>query len=280
MPRWSPFRSDAARKAVLESYDHRLAQWPAPLRELDLASPYGRTHVVSSGPDRGPPLVLLAGGWANAALWQPFVSRLGPQHRILAVDAPWSPGKGEFSGNWPDPPSEWLASVLDVLELDTVSLVGFSEGAGMALRSLAGLGRRVRRLAAISASLDPVEAPWGVSAAGFWSRAAHGRLLQALAPSGRVDPDTRDYLAQIRFYCQPPPQSPRAEAFAPPAPLSTPALFVWGEKDSLGTLPEAVRRAREAFCEVSVEIVEGAGHLCLIEDPARVLGAVRAFLDG
>lgn len=55
----SGFRSPEAKRRYLDAYDDVLAQWPVPYQELTIPTPFGDTHVVSSGDTNSPPLVLL-----------------------------------------------------------------------------------------------------------------------------------------------------------------------------------------------------------------------------
>ena len=76
MPKLDPFRTPQARARFIEKYDAVVADWPVPCEERDVRTGFGTTHVIVSGPETGPPLVLLHGAGATAAMWRPVIEAL------------------------------------------------------------------------------------------------------------------------------------------------------------------------------------------------------------
>jgi pimeloyl-ACP methyl ester carboxylesterase len=60
--------------------------------------------------------------------------------------------------------------------------------------------------------------------------------------------------------------------------LTTPTLFLWGDKDPLGT-PDDGRRLAERMPHARLEVVRDASHLVWLDQPKPCADAVTAFLD-
>lgn len=64
------FKSDAGKEQVLRSYNELLGDWGTEIRELDIETPYGTTHCITSGEAGLPPLLLFHGvGDNSAVMW-------------------------------------------------------------------------------------------------------------------------------------------------------------------------------------------------------------------
>jgi pimeloyl-ACP methyl ester carboxylesterase len=82
--------------------------------------------------------------------------------------------------------------------------------------------------------------------------------------------------AILRLYRATPPRS-LASRSEPMRALDPPALVVWGADDAY--IPrEMADRQRLSFPSVHIELLEGLGHWCFLEDPERVASAVVPFL--
>ena len=124
-----------------EAYDALVNRWPPDTRRFDLASPYGNTHVVASGPDSGRPLVLLSGSGATLTEWYSVIGQLSRRHRVYAVDIPGQVGASTPSStpisSVPDL-LDWLAVTVATLGIDEPTLIGHSYGAMIALAFAGG----------------------------------------------------------------------------------------------------------------------------------------------
>lgn len=97
------FTSHAGEVKVGEAYDAVLAHWPVPYREFDVPTGLGNTHVIASGPEHGPPVVLLHALFATATSWYRTVGVLAKRHRTLAIDIMGEPTRAVLpvsSAHW------------------------------------------------------------------------------------------------------------------------------------------------------------------------------------
>jgi pimeloyl-ACP methyl ester carboxylesterase len=86
------FTSSEAERQYVAACDEVLALWPIPVTNLTVSTPFADTHVIASGPEAGPPLVLLHATGMSGTGWFPNAGALGRMHRTFAVDIANEPG--------------------------------------------------------------------------------------------------------------------------------------------------------------------------------------------
>ena len=138
--------------------------------------------VRETGPEGGPPLVLLH-GWVydSRAAWARLAPLLGDRYRVVAVDLRNHGRSDRIQETFDiEDLADDVAGVLDALGLGRVSVLGYSMG-GMAAQALARRHpTRVERLVLAATAAKPIPvAPW-LAAPVF----AVGRVL------ARIDPIT------------------------------------------------------------------------------------------
>ena len=87
------FRNDAARQRFLTAYDDALGAWPTPPSQCDVATQYGTTHVLVTGPSSGTPIILLHAVAVASPSWYPSIAALSEHHRVYAVDTMGDAGR-------------------------------------------------------------------------------------------------------------------------------------------------------------------------------------------
>jgi len=123
-----------------------------------------RTHILGAGDDNAQPVVLLHGGGTDSARlsWDPVIPALAQGFCVFAPDLP---GYGESACPNVDCTMafyiEFLDNLLEVLDLDQVTLVGVSMGGGIALGYALEHPRRVARLVAVDSYGLQRRAPGG-----------------------------------------------------------------------------------------------------------------------
>jgi len=128
------FDSPEGASLVEAGYRDGLAAWPVPHEERVIATSFGPTFVVVSGPEQRPPLVLLHGSSANAVSWIPAIPVWARHRRVYAIDVPGEPGLSAPTRL--DLHAEhhvWLGEVLDALGVITTAMVGESLGGWLAV---------------------------------------------------------------------------------------------------------------------------------------------------
>ncbi len=126
------YKNEKAGRMIQESYDALLKLWGADIKELDISGRYGTTHVIETGNQNMPPLVLFHGVGDDAALmWIYNAKELSQHFHVFAIDTIGGPGKS-VPGDGYDKSFDdeiWISELLDKLGLEKVFLAGVSNGA-------------------------------------------------------------------------------------------------------------------------------------------------------
>lgn len=281
------FRSAAAQAEYFAAYDRAMSLWPVPFEERELPTEYGRTHVVVSGGD-GPPVVLLHCALMTSAIWSPIIGDLNRNHRAYAVDV-----MGDVGRTIPErPPSteaeaaDWMIQVLDGLELDEVAVVAWSFGGGMATSFAMHHPDRVERLALLA----PFK-PFVKQGAGFLfgftpfvirNRQGARRFEQKMCFRGDFGHPEHSELLYLRYHCARfmlkvvPPRTFTDLEFRL---LTMPTLLLVGEQEYLYDGPASVRRANDVLPNGRAELLADCNHALVSDQTALVAERLVDFLS-
>ena len=273
----------ADRRAQFDAaYDAALARWPVPVRSREVATRFGATHVLVSGPASAPPLVLLPGGGATALAWSGAMRLLAAVRRVHVLDPVGDAGRSTAT----TPPAStddvtgWLGQVLDGLGLGSVDLAGHSYGGWQALTFALDRPGRVRRLALV----DPTTTFAGFSP-GYLLRAvpvltrptaARLRALVRWETGGRpVDDAWLDVAAAGAELPTAPPVRTRRPDPARLGALTVPTMVVVPADGRAQDPRRVARSAAQVMPRATVVTLPGATHHTL---PAGAERAVTEFL--
>jgi pimeloyl-ACP methyl ester carboxylesterase len=257
----------------------------------------------------GPPVLLLHGISDESASWLPVLADLAEHHTVIAPDLL---GHGESDKPRADYSvaafSNGMRDLLDVLDVDRVTVVGHSLGGGVAAQLAYQYPDRVDRLVLVSTGgvardVSPVlrlaAAP--LAEVGMWPLMVPGvsevgRLaLRVLGGLGHdLGRDADDVARVLRGL----PDRDRRAAFTRTlravvdrrGQLVTmldraylaeemPVLVIWGDRD--GIIPvEHAQVAHAAMPGSRLSVYEGAGHFPHHADPGRFVREVSEFVAG
>jgi pimeloyl-ACP methyl ester carboxylesterase len=235
------------------------------------------------GGEPSPPLVLIHGSGGTRLHWPPEVRRM-PGAKVYALDLP---GHGKSSGPAAASIDDYVEAVLGWMELnlDRPALVaGHSLGGAITLAlarqdpgklagiALVGSGARLRvhptilsgseNSATYPAVVDQImDWAFGPQAAPRLVHLARRRMLEV--PPAVLNADFRacdafDVMDQLEL-------------------IKLPALIVCGSEDRLTPLKYSEFLATR-LPAAALEVVPGAGHMVMLEQPAVVAAALAAFL--
>lgn len=146
------FKSAKGEARFLAVYDSAMKLWPIPYETRHVPTDCGSTHVIVSGPEDGPPLVLLHCALMTSAIWSPIIGRLSKRHRTYAVDV-----IGDVGRTVPTKPpateaesADWLAQTLDHLGIGNTSLLAWSFGGSIGTNFAMHQPERVEKLALLA----------------------------------------------------------------------------------------------------------------------------------
>ncbi|HYN65323.1 MAG TPA: alpha/beta hydrolase [Ornithinibacter sp.] len=239
----------------------------------------------------GPPLVLVHGAAEDSRIWQSQLADLADEFTVVAWDEPGAGRSSDLTqGLALAGFADALAALMASLRLGPAHVAGSSWGGTVALE----LYRRHPGLVATLVMIDTY-AGWKGSLPPDEVRARVNRTLRMLAsPPGGFDPTLPGL-----FAAEPTPAVVRllADVAADVRPASlrheltvmadtdlsdllphvaVPTLLVWGDSDARSPLTVA-RQFEEAIPDAELVVIEGAGHLSILEQPEQVNAAVRRF---
>lgn len=134
----SIYRSENAKKAVLELYDRQIAELNISYQNLYVDTSFGKTHLIECGNPKGEPLLVFHGRNATTAYNLKYCSFLLPHFHIYAVDTIGHPGKSaevELSSHGQDY-GKWAVEVIRALKYDKMACFGGSFGAGILVKAM------------------------------------------------------------------------------------------------------------------------------------------------
>jgi pimeloyl-ACP methyl ester carboxylesterase len=274
---------------------------PERLRFQRVVTPSGSWSMVTAG--AGEPVLFVHGLGATKGSFLPTVAALAESYRTIAVDLPGFGDSYKPLGARYHPPffARAILELMETLAIDRAHVIGNSMGGRIALelglRAPEKVGRlvllapslawrRARPWAPLVRALDPhlglvqVTPRWAIEAIvrrtipgaeDGWVRAGVDEFLRAyLTPRGRV----AFYAAARQIYLEEP---HGAKGFwTRLAGLTPPALFIWGQHDTLVPIGFASHVRRTLPSALNLEL--DCGHVPQIERPRETNAAIAEFL--
>lgn len=285
----SGFKAPEGARRYLRAYDQVLAQWPVPYGELEVPTPFGDTHIIASGPEGAPPLVLLHATGTSSTGWLLNVGPLSQRFRVYAVDIVGEPGKTRQTRLLADRAdcASWVSAILEGLGVDRVRLAGWSFGGWLTLNFVLAAPHRVEQavLLAPYASLAPYSLPvlLFLKAGPYLPLGPPGQLtLRMMAPGFAFNEQfARQFALGGRYFHY---ANPRRSVFPTPyldeelRLVSVPTLLLVGEKEQTFSPRRALTTAARVVPGIQTELLAGAGHLLAMEKAQQVNDRILEFL--
>ncbi len=235
------------------------------------------------------PIVLIHGFGGNRASWTPLLKSLDTSRQTVTLDLP---GHGESgrqlaAGDLPELATE-VKRLLDELAITAAHFVGHSMGAEIAV-TIAGANSNLPKSVTLLSGAGPGSTVNLDYIKGYLAAETEDTLApllrQLFADETRVTPtmvsrslealtagETRQCLQVIagNTVLNPVQLSPRERLAA----LTMPLQIIWGDSDRI-----ALREQISFPPEITVHLVEGAGHMAHIEQPQAVAALLNRFID-
>lgn len=241
-------------------------------------------HAAEDRPAKRPPVILIHGAGGNLLSWPPQVRRL-PGQRIYAVDLP---GHGESGGMGRHSLEEYAEDFLvfmKSLKLRSAILAGISMGSGIALAFarkypgkvsglvLLGSSAKLRVASVILESLgnpNLFESAVDLINKNCFSENAPAQLkelskqiMMEMRPSALLG----DFLACNQF-----------DITSQLGRIKVPTLILCGTEDKMTPLKYS-ESLRDSIGGARLQVVEGAGHLVMAEQPDAVADLLTKFIN-
>ena len=281
------FKSTKGEAEYVAAYDAVQKLWPVPFEENDVMTRFGTTHVIASGLEGSPPLLVLPATGASSTMWLPNIGDLSSACRVYAVDIIGEPGKSRQSRllrNREDC-ANWLGDVMQGLGLERANIAGLSYGGWHTLNFSLLFPDRVNKLVALAPGASILPFSWPVL------------LLLRLLPYLPIKPNplrsffhkgfcpnelfARQFASGVKhFRYADPTESIFTNVFSDVelSSINVPTLFIVGENEVIYDPVAAIEKVDRLIPGVETRLVPDAGHLVSMEQPALVNQHILKFL--
>jgi pimeloyl-ACP methyl ester carboxylesterase len=267
----SIYRTPEGNTEIHAIYDRQLARLTLPYESRMVRTRFGKTHVLTLGPQSAPKVVILQGGNTTSPLTLRWIEPLTKEYRVYAPDTIGHPGKSAPVRLSPSDDSygQWLVDVLDALGLRRPAFLAGSYGAGILLRAATYAPYRIDK-AVLFIPSGLVSIPIGTMLYLLWwmgiyrlapSRARLKRILWPIVKDEPIDEDLLEITEAVFRYTRIEAEMPRNVKREELVNFDSPTLVLAAEKDGLFPADRVVERAREVFPNlVATEVIPGATH--------------------
>lgn len=134
----SLFKSKSGKDEILSLYDEKLSELNINYQYKVVDTSYGKTNIIITGTATNPPLLIIHGSNGCAPISLETYPNLSNQFQVFAIDVLAQPNKsaGTRLSMKDDSYGEWINEVIGLLKLNDVTLVGFSFGGLVILKTL------------------------------------------------------------------------------------------------------------------------------------------------
>jgi pimeloyl-ACP methyl ester carboxylesterase len=275
-----------------QAYHAVLDQWQVRYTEFNISTSFGETHVIASGPETAPPVVLLHALFATAMSWYLIVPKLSEHYRVYAVDI-----IGEANKSRPTRPitslddfMQWFTELMDGLKVAQMYLVGNSFGGFTAAYYAMHLPDRIRKLVLIgpAATIYPM---WPFYINMFIPKAMYLFFpwLPGLKQTMRRSIDWMvaglpgEHLWENLFYQvmvhggNTNQVFPRVYSNEELVQIKAPTLLILGDHEKIYPLQKAIQAAKNLMPEIQVQMIPGAHHITALAQPDLVNTCLQNF---
>jgi pimeloyl-ACP methyl ester carboxylesterase len=290
------FRSPQAAREYFEAYDAVVSNSPVRVEPSTVVTPFGETHVMSTGNADGPALVALHGKAMSSTMWLSHLPALAETHRVYLVDTVGDMNKSVGTAVLATRGDvvRWTDAVLEGLQITDAAFVGHSYGAWLATTYAIAQPERVERLALLcpAAVFSAVRPAWIASA--IYTHMIRPRTKTArnfistsyTSTTGARLLDT-EFGRVIDQYVVGVPRFRGSMRDARPctydtdvlAALTMPVLVIIGSDETVCNGPRSAQIARQRLPDARVELVAEANHCAFADQPAIVDSLLSNFLS-
>ncbi len=256
----------------------------------------GDTAFAATGgrpfdPDQ-PSILFIHGAGMDHTVWALQTRYFAYRNRnVLAVDLP---GHG-LSGGRPltsiGAMADWVVALLDALKIEKAGLAGHSMGSLVALDAAARHGGRVDRLALLGTCVPmPVADPLlnaakaddhaAIDMITLWGHASDSHIGGNRAPGLWITGEGMRLLERAKpgvLYADLNACNDYTTGLEAAAKVGCPVLLILGERDAM-TPMRAAKALEDAFDGAMTSIIDGTGHMMMVERPDETLDAlIRGF---
>jgi pimeloyl-ACP methyl ester carboxylesterase len=267
----SIYSSPEAKAQFNQIYDAKMAEWPVPYEDVFLDTQYGTIHVIVSGPEDAPPMLLLHASGVSSWSWKFNVEGLSQHYRTFAIDTLGDVGKSEYYDfnnilkNGEDQ-AHLYAEITDKLGIEKSVVVGASDGGAIASHYALHYPERVEKMVLMGPMgyAGATQSIIRIMFAQFFPLKPIQRstFKWAFSDSDELIEEFGEWftLTMTEYAGYTVRVAPSMLSAEQRQSIQVPVLFIFGTSDNLVGDPQAAKDLVQDIPDVRVEIVE-VGHL-------------------
>jgi pimeloyl-ACP methyl ester carboxylesterase len=284
-PATSIYKSPDIEAKLMDIYDAKMAEWPVPYEDVYVDTDYGKVHVIVSGPENAPPLLLIHASAIAGWSWLPNVGELNKHYRTYAVDSIGDVGKSALKDlTKPLEGSEEIArfytDLTHKLGFDESYVAGASIGGYISTNYALHAPERVKKLVLLGAmgygTTNKTVTLMILSMAYPFKWVQDLTMKWALGESDNVAKVFGEWFHTVVNGTVPKPTPPTTFTPEQLQQMQVPTLVFLGTKDKVIGDAQKAKALAENIPDAQVEIVE-SGHLIGAEIPDVVNPAMLEF---
>ncbi|MBN1899343.1 MAG: alpha/beta hydrolase [Spirochaetes bacterium] len=147
----SIYRSESIKNKLYKIYDTKMIKWPVPYETRYIDTEYGKVHVIISGPEKAPAVVLFHASALTAWSWIHNIKNLASRYRTYAIDTLGDANKSQLmnGGKYPMDRkgiSTLYTQVFNKLGIKKAKIIGASYGGYIGMSLALNAPGRVKKL--------------------------------------------------------------------------------------------------------------------------------------
>ena len=149
--KYSIYKNPEIKQRLMAIYQERMTQWPVLYQSRFIDTRYGKVHVIISGPEGAPPVILLHASAMASWSWLYNIAGLNKYYRTYAIDTIGDAGRSELLSveNYPEDGealTELYQYLMDQLGIEKAYFIGASQGGFIATNIALLAPERVTKL--------------------------------------------------------------------------------------------------------------------------------------
>jgi pimeloyl-ACP methyl ester carboxylesterase len=290
------FRSPQAAREYFDAYDAVVSKSPVPVEQSSVMTPFGETHVMSTGHADGPALVVFHGKALSSTMWLSHLPALAETHRVYLIDTVGDMNKsiGTAVMATSEDVVRWTDAVLEGLRITNAAFVAHSYGAWIATTYAIARPEHVERLALLcpAAVFSAVRPAWLASAIYAHmirprTKTARNFISTSITPTTGARLHDSEFGSVIDQYVIGVPRFRGSMQDARPctygadalAALTMPVLVIIGADETVCNGPRSAQIARQRLPNARVELLADANHCAFADQPSIVDSLLSDFLS-
>lgn len=282
----SIYKDQAIQDKLMIIYEEKMQDWPDPYEIRFLDTKYGKVHIIVSGNEQGPPLILLHASSMAGWSWKYNIGALNKIYRTYVIDTIGDAGRSELRdvNYFPDDgPSlaRFYSKIMDQLGIEAASFIGASQGGFIATNIALYEPQRVDKII-LCGPMGYTGTDLSVLRILFTTMYPAAPVREsavnwAFGDDPRINAEVGEWFGTILEGVIPRQAMPRQFISEELLNLNKPVIFLLGSRDGLVGDPETTKELAGLLPDATVKILD-TGHLISAERPEEFNALVLEFL--